>query len=128
MRLAGWLTRVGAGAVAVVLCSAAAFADPQVRTLAGSGVQAAADGSAGTAAFVLPEAVTVGPVGSVYVADAGANRICVITRGTVRTLAGGNRTPGFADGTGAAAKFDFPEGIAVAPDGTVYVADANNRV
>ncbi|MFM7321137.1 MAG: hypothetical protein ACKO5K_06375, partial [Armatimonadota bacterium] len=32
-----------------------------------------------------------------------------------------------ADGAGAAAKFRFPTGVAVAPDGTIYVADAGNH-
>ncbi len=62
-----------------------------------------------------------------FVADAGANRICVIDHGAVRTIAGG--TPaGFADGPAHKARFDLPLGIAVARDGTVFVADSNNHV
>ena len=49
--------------------------------------------------------------------------------GAVTTLAGSG-TFAFADGTGTAASFNPPAGVAVSPDGmTVYVADfANNRI
>jgi sugar lactone lactonase YvrE len=43
--------------------------------------------------------------------------------GSVRTLAGSTE-PGFADGVGADARFRSPAGIAVASDGTVFVADS----
>ena len=45
--------------------------------------------------------------------------------GVVTTLAGS--TQGFAEGTGAAAQFNQPRGVAVAPDGTIYVADSSNH-
>ncbi|MCW5582095.1 MAG: gluconolaconase, partial [Luteimonas sp.] len=46
--------------------------------------------------------------------------------GRVRTLAGGDR-PGFADGPGDSARLDTPTALAVAGDGTVWVADTGNR-
>lgn len=45
----------------------------------------------------------------------------------VSTLAGTGNT-GSANGTGTAASFTTPRGVAVAADGTVYVADANNHL
>ena len=41
----------------------------------------------------------------------------------------GNGKPGFSDGRGLSAAFDFPYGICVGPDGTLYVCDsANHRI
>ena len=54
---------------------------------------------------------------------------CYPPAGIVTTLAGSG-TNAVADGTGDAASFHFPRGVAVSPNGeTVYVADyANHRI
>jgi sugar lactone lactonase YvrE len=87
-----------------------------------------ADGDAVSARFNAPVGVAVGADGTIFVADTYNDRIRAIDKnGSVRTLAGGN-TPGFADSpNGADARFDTPGGIAVAPDGTVIVADTDNH-
>ncbi len=46
----------------------------------------------------------------------------IVRAATVTTLAGSGLA-GFADGTGSAASFVLPEGIATAPDGSLIVAD-----
>jgi sugar lactone lactonase YvrE len=98
--------------------------DGRVTTVAGGGA-GLADGPAATARFNGPIGVAVDVDGRLFVADTYNDRIRVITPdGIVRTLAGGER--GFADGAGADARFDTPSGIAVAPDGTVLVADTGN--
>jgi hypothetical protein len=48
-----------------------------------------------------------------------------ITPSVVTTLAG-NSTASFADGTGTAARFGFPNDVAVDASGHVYVADRSN--
>jgi hypothetical protein len=67
--------------------------------------------------------------GNVYIADYTNHRIRKITPdGVVSTLAGSG-TATFADGTGAAASFNNPRGIAVDSVGSVYVGDySNNRI
>ncbi|MEB3197804.1 MAG: carboxypeptidase regulatory-like domain-containing protein, partial [Candidatus Sericytochromatia bacterium] len=95
-----------------------------VSTLAGT-VQGYADGSGTAAKFSDPLALTLAPDGTLFVVDMTNQRIRVVTQaGVVSTLAGS--TLGYSDGAGAMAKFANPRGLALAPDGTLYVADAGN--
>jgi DNA-binding beta-propeller fold protein YncE len=48
--------------------------------------------------------------------------------GGAPVLLAGADEPGYADGRGAAARFNFPTGLCVAADGTVYVADRGNHL
>ncbi|MFZ3130431.1 MAG: cell wall-binding repeat-containing protein [Desulfosporosinus sp.] len=96
-----------------------------------------ADGLGEKAQFNEPSGLALGPDGNLYVADTGNQRIRVLSpQGEVTTLAGFGTTPiagssyfkgGFQDGPGLSAKFNFPSGIAVSTDGTVYVADTYNH-
>jgi sugar lactone lactonase YvrE len=99
-----------------------------VTTLAGTaGPPGSADGSGGGARFNSPTGVAVDGGGNLYIADAGNSTIRKITAGgAVSTLAGQAGSGGSADGGGAAARFNAPEGIAVDGAGNVYVADTNN--
>ena len=101
-----------------------------VSTYAGSGVRAFADGSTTTARFRFPTGVAVAADGRLFIADTFNNRIRVISAdgATVSTYAGSG-VPGFADGSTTTARFNTPEGVAVAVDGRLFVADrANNRI
>lgn len=103
--------------------------DGDVLTLAGASPQAgSADGIGANAQFRQPEGVAVDAAGNVYVADKLNHTVRVVSAaGLVRTLAGSAGTRGSADGAGAAARFDYPEDVAAAADGTLYVADAQNH-
>jgi sugar lactone lactonase YvrE len=109
---------------------------PTVKTVAGTaGVIGSSDGTGSAASFRQTYALATDGAGNVYVADAddaqngrtGNNTIRKITSaGVVSTFAGTPRVTGSADGTGSAASFNDPQGIAAAPDGTLYVADTHN--
>jgi len=100
-----------------------------VTTLAGSGGLPAgsSDGSGGAARFSNPAGTAADGSGNVYVADAGNSTIRKIAPGgVVTTLAGVAGATGTSDGTGSAARFNAPAGIAVDSAGNIYVADTNN--
>jgi len=95
---------------------------------AGSGTAGSADGTGAAASFNSPSAIAVDSGGTLYVADSGNNTIRNITsEGVVTTLAGTPGTTGHADGVGAAASFNFPEGIAVDASGNIFVSDSINN-
>ncbi len=100
-----------------------------VSTLAGVGYSGFADGPGASAKFSsLVSGVAVDASGNVYVGDTNNYRIRKIdTAGNVTTL-GGSQAVGSADGTGAAAGFNFPRGICIDPyRGRVIVADTGNN-
>lgn len=110
--------------------------DGNVTTFAGTGQSGITNGPGKQASFGQPGQMAAGPDDSLYVIDARAQAVRKIAPdGTVSTLAGG--TAGYANGKGAKAAFQFSipsqtspiigGGIAVGPDGTVYVADDGNH-
>ena len=97
-------------------------------TLAGLPLTGSIDAAGAAARFAFPEAVAVDAAGTIYVADTRNQTIRKVTPGgEVTTLAGLAGSRGSADGTGAAARFDSPSGVAVDGAGNVYVADLLNH-
>ncbi len=96
-----------------------------VTTLAGTaGSFGSTDGAGSAARFFGPLGIAADSAGSVYVADTGNYTIRKITAaGSVGTFAGSAGVAGTADGTGAAARFSAPYGVAVDLAGNVFVVD-----
>ena len=99
-----------------------------VSTLAGSAGQAGtSDGTGSAARFNHPDSVAVDAAGNVYVTDTGNATVRKITpAGVVTTLAGTAGMPGSADGSGSAASFRSPTGIALDATGNLYVSDTGS--
>jgi sugar lactone lactonase YvrE len=108
-----------------------------VTTLAGlAGTAGSGDGTGSEARFFVPSGVTLDSAGNVYVADTFNHTIRKVTpTGMVTTLAGnasitnrlGQKTGGYADGTGNTALFRSPSGLAVDSTGCIFVADTHNH-
>lgn len=83
------------------------------------------DGPGTAARFSAPVGLVIDAAGNLYVSDYLNWSIRKITpAGVVSTLAGGGPTnPGFADGTGNAARFGGSTDLAIAPAGGIYVLD-----
>lgn len=101
-----------------------------VSTWAGqSQVAGHADGVGTQAQFVEPNGLAIDKEGTVFVSDSGSHVIRKITpQGVVSTWAGTVNQGGHMDGPVAKAQFDYPAGVVVAGNGTVFVADMNNHV
>jgi sugar lactone lactonase YvrE len=100
------------------------------RTLAGTPQQFGdMDGTGGNAEFAGIQGIALDANANVYVTDALNCNIREVTpQGVVTTIAGpSSSTCGNADGVGAAALFNSPNGIALDASGNIYVADQNNN-
>ncbi|MBI2377229.1 MAG: VCBS repeat-containing protein [Deltaproteobacteria bacterium] len=79
--------------------------------------------------LVEPTGLAVGPDGSVFIADGGANRVYRVSRDGRAWAAAGTGVPGYSgDGASALlAELDSPHGLAVDQFGAVYIADSGNH-
>lgn len=104
--------------------------DGTVTTVAGGDQGGYWDGNGTDARFFFPEAVALDAKGNLIVADTGNNCIRMIDMSTpahaVSTIAG-NGVPGYLEGEAVHARFNRPEGVGVAPNGDIIVADSGNR-
>ena len=101
-----------------------------VKTITGTGPQGVADGTFEEASFNEPTGVTVDKDGTIYVTDAGGSAVRACRPGFWRqvTTLVGYANSGLADGTLDRARLSRPTGVAVSPDGTLFIADSGNRL
>jgi sugar lactone lactonase YvrE len=96
-----------------------------VSTFAGSFTKfGSLNGTGGAARFNLPGDVAVDSSNNLYVADSNNCTIRKITPAAAVTTLAGLASPGHTNGTGSAARFDFPQGVTVDTTGKIYVADS----
>jgi hypothetical protein len=88
-----------------------------------------ADGVGSAARFSWTNQIASDASGNIYMADIFNDAIRRISpSGSVTTLAGVAGQGGYADGTGAAARFLSPSHLATSGDGNLFVADNGNCV
>ncbi|MBK7996376.1 MAG: hypothetical protein IPK14_24310 [Blastocatellia bacterium] len=92
----------------------------KVGTLAGADITPA-DGS--NTFLQQPTSVALDSMGNCWVTDVGDYTVKKITPQGVITQVAGCLTPGHEDGPALQAKFQHPAGIALSPDGRIYVTD-----
>lgn len=104
-----------------------------IETVAGNGFGGfLGDGGLATAARLYsPGGVALGSDGSLYISDTRNHRVRRVAPDGIITTVVGNGTAGFGGDGGLAteARLLEPEGLAMNPDGSLYIADSgNNRI
>jgi len=99
-----------------------------VSTFAGSGAAGSADGTGAAASFNTPAGITIDGSGNLYVADEFNQKIRKITPAGAVTTVAGTGVAGSANGPGSTATFNYPAGVAIDANSTIYVADHSNNI
>lgn len=84
------------------------------------------DGIGGSASFDGINELRMDKSGNLWAADYATIRMINPASGVVTTIAG-NGITGFSNGAGDVAEFDLPVGLTVSANGTLFVADDQNR-
>lgn len=100
--------------------------DGTVTTFAGSGAAGKSDGFKTAASFNYPTGIAIDATDNLFVVDNKNHSIRKITpAGDVTTFAG-TGSPGYADGIGPAASFNFPVGLTFDVNGNLFITDYAN--
>nr|PZM89648.1 MAG: hypothetical protein DIU77_18850 [Thermocrispum agreste] len=93
-----------------------------------SGPDPVPEGASGTEVEMIPGALAVGPDEALYIADNSRAQVLALSRDGWLSVVAGSGAVGFSGDGGPAteAKFRALTGLAVAPDGTLYIGDKEN--
>ena len=97
--------------------------DGVVTTIAG---HRPADGSGSASSYEAPLGITCDASGNVYAAKDDSTIREITPTGVATTFAGKTGVQGSADGTGSAARFNWPSGMTCDASGSIYLADGQN--
>lgn len=98
-----------------------------VTTFAGDGSFGCTDGTGTAAQFNYPTGIVGDSAGNIFVVCSTCSTIRKITpAGVVTTFAGQANSTGAVDGTGTAARFNWPVGITIDSSNNLYVVDYGN--
>jgi YD repeat-containing protein len=103
--------------------------DGIITTVAGGGT--GSDGDLATEAELIgPTDVAVGRDGSIYIAEHQRYRIRRITSNGIITTVAGSGMRGYSGdgGPATAANIDYPDSVAIGPDGSIYISVNGNRI
>jgi sugar lactone lactonase YvrE len=99
----------------------------QTSTFAGNGNYDNVNGTGTAASIAMAQGIAVDAANNVYVSDS-YHQIRKITPAGVVTTFAGSGVAGNVNGTGTAASFSYPQGIAVNAAGDIYVVDSQNHL
>jgi sugar lactone lactonase YvrE len=104
--------------------------EPVITTIAGTGVQGLnEDGLPPTSTHLyLPQDVTVGPEGDLYIIDWNNHRIRRIRRGVIQTVAGTGELGDAKDGIGIYTQFNHPTNVEFDDEGNMIIAAWHNSL
>lgn len=98
-----------------------------VTTIAGTGFPGYRDGDTKRAMLYNPRGLDIDKKGQLFISDSANHRIRRLdTSGLLSTVAGSG-VEGFRDGPVHLARFNRPSGVALAKDGSLFVADSANH-
>ncbi|MGQ9779050.1 MAG: NHL domain-containing protein [Bacillota bacterium] len=105
--------------------------DGIITTIAGTGLAGYGGdgGPAIQARLYYPTRIVLGPDGSIYIADSSNHRIRRVGPDGIITTVAGTGVAGYSGDGGPAteARLSSPTGVALGPDGSIYIADYSNH-
>ena len=85
------------------------------------------DGAGAAAQFNNPAGIIIDANSNIFISDYFNHAIRMIVPGQLVTTIAGNGSPGFANGIGSSAQFNYPIGITTDGGGNLYVVDSSNH-